>query len=138
MWHLKCLAFWCCIRIFSSSNSLLQYQHHGFDAFFFFLPISNWLCVGIYQPYPTIRKLNPFMLYNRKIEKSKLFVKAVDCRSALTRSLNFSTSASYISDYIKTDQYSFLEFFLWLPFWYVMKFLISMSTLIQSQRYQVW
>lgn len=25
IWHLKCLAFWCCIRIFSSSNSLLQY-----------------------------------------------------------------------------------------------------------------
>lgn len=25
MWHLKCLAFWCCTRIFSSSNSRLQY-----------------------------------------------------------------------------------------------------------------
>lgn len=25
IWHLKCLAFWCWIRIFSSSNSLLQY-----------------------------------------------------------------------------------------------------------------
>lgn len=26
-WHLKCLAFWCCNKIFSSSNSLLQYLH---------------------------------------------------------------------------------------------------------------
>ena len=25
IWHLKCFAFWCCIRIFSSSKSLLQY-----------------------------------------------------------------------------------------------------------------
>lgn len=25
MWHLKCFAFWCCTRIFSSSNSRLQY-----------------------------------------------------------------------------------------------------------------
>lgn len=25
MWHLKCLAFWCCMSIFSSSNSRLQY-----------------------------------------------------------------------------------------------------------------
>lgn len=25
MWHLKCFAFWCWIKIFSSSNSLLQY-----------------------------------------------------------------------------------------------------------------
>jgi hypothetical protein len=25
IWHLKCLAFWCWIRIFSSSNSRLQY-----------------------------------------------------------------------------------------------------------------
>ena len=38
-WHLKCLAFWCWIRTASSSNSLLQYQHHGFTNFLFFRPI---------------------------------------------------------------------------------------------------
>ena len=27
MWHLKCFAFWCCNKIFSSSKSRLQYQH---------------------------------------------------------------------------------------------------------------
>lgn len=39
MWHLKCFAFWCWIRIFSSSNSRLQYQHQGLLCFFFFLPM---------------------------------------------------------------------------------------------------
>ncbi len=30
-WHLKCFAFWCCSRIFSSSNSLLQYVNKTKD-----------------------------------------------------------------------------------------------------------
>lgn len=46
MWHLKCFAFWCCIRIFSSSKSLLQYQHHGFSCFFFLRPITAHYRLG--------------------------------------------------------------------------------------------
>jgi hypothetical protein len=44
--HLKCLAFWCCIKTFSSSNSRSQYQHQGRRTclFFFFAIVMCRRC----------------------------------------------------------------------------------------------
>jgi len=44
--HLKCLAFWCCTSIFSSSNSLLQYLQIFAKEH---LHIYNWLLVLMFH-----------------------------------------------------------------------------------------
>jgi len=42
IWHLKWRAFWCWISTASSSNSRLQYQHHGRTDFLFLRPIFKF------------------------------------------------------------------------------------------------